>query len=58
MNGEDADGDKPDQKKDLVIKNTSVPQVNSILTNHSISLTATKNGMLGGRKPEDGKEEA
>jgi len=40
-----------------VIKNTSVPQVNAILQNHSISLTATKGGMLGGGKPQDGKEE-
>jgi len=42
-----------------VIKNTSVPQVNAILQNHSISLTATKGGMLGGgAKTQDGKEEA
>jgi len=58
INGDDPDGDKTEQKKDLVIKNQTIPAVNSILSNHSISLTATKNGLLGGRKPEDGKEEA
>jgi len=42
----------------LVVKNTAVPQVMNILAQHSISLTATKNGLLGSRKPEDGKEEA
>lgn len=55
---EEADGEQKDQKKDLTIKNHSIPQINTILANHSISLQATKNGMLGGRKPEDGKEEA
>ena len=29
----------------------------NILAQHSISLTATKNGLMGSRKPEDGKEE-
>lgn len=39
INGDaDHDGDKPDQKKDLVIKNQSVPQVLAIMANHSISL--------------------
>jgi len=32
--------------------------VNAILSNYTISLSATKNGMMGGRKTEDGKEEA
>lgn len=58
MNGEDPDGDKQDQKKDMVIKNQSIPQVNSILQNHNVPLQATKNGLMGGRKQEDGKEEA
>ena len=29
----------------------------NILAQHSISLTATKNGLLGSKRPEDGKEE-
>ena len=40
-----------------VVKNTAVPQVMNILAQHSISLTATKNGLMGSRKLEDGKEE-
>jgi len=58
LNGDDPDGDKPDQKKDLVIKNQTIPAVNSILQNHNVPLQATKNGLMGGRKQEDGKEEA
>lgn len=42
----------------MVVKNQAVPQVMNILAQHSISLTATKNGLMGSRKPEDGKEEA
>mmetsp|Transcript_29847 Transcript_29847/g.45574 ORF Transcript_29847/g.45574 Transcript_29847/m.45574 type:complete len:299 (+) Transcript_29847:94-990(+) len=60
LNGDDKmDGDKPkEHKESMVIRNTSIPQVNNILANHSVSLTATKNGMMGSRKPEDGKEES
>lgn len=58
LNEDGADGEQKDQKKDLTIKANYIPQINTILANHSISLQATKNGMLGGRKPEDGKEEA
>ena len=58
MNGDENGDEKADAKKDMVIKNSSIPQVNAILSNHSISLQATKNGVLGSRKAEDGKEEA
>ena len=57
-NEEKADGDRPkEHKESLVIRNTSVPQVNHILSSYSVSLTAAKNGMMGSRKAEDGQEE-
>ena len=59
LNGEDKlDGDKPkEHKESLVVRNTSVPQINNILSNFSVSLTASKVGVMGARKQEDGKEE-
>ena len=58
-NGDDKDlGEKAKEvKESQVVKNTSVPAVNQILAQYSVSLSAAKNGLMGGRKPEDGKEE-
>jgi len=42
----------------LIIKNQSVPQVTTILANYSVSLNSAKNGVMGGRKQEEGGEEA
>lgn len=38
VNLEDPDGEKSDVKKDLVIKNQTIPAVNSILQNHNVPL--------------------
>ena len=51
-------GDAKDTKKDMVIRNQLIPQVNMILQNYSVSLNAAKNGVMGGRKQEEGGEEA
>lgn len=50
--------DTKDKKENLVIKNTSIPQVTTILANYSVSLNSNKIGGIGGRKQEDGGEEA
>lgn len=42
----------------MIIKNQSVPQVTTILANYSVSLNSAKNGVMGGRKQEEGGEEA
>ncbi len=52
------DGEAKEGKTSMVIKNTAVPQVANILQNHSISLSVQKNGMMGGRKQDDGNVEA
>lgn len=51
-------GEHKDTKKDLVIRNQSIPQVSTILANYSVSLNAAKNGVMGGRKQDEGGEEA
>lgn len=58
--GEGANGAAGDEKaenaddktkqKDIVIKNTAVPEINKILANYSVSLNAAKNGVMGSRK--------
>ena len=60
LNGDEkGDGDKPkEHKESMIVRNQAVPQVNSILANFSVSLQASKNGMMGARKVDDGKEEA
>lgn len=60
LNGDDkVDGEKAkDSKETTVIRNAQAPAVNSILANYSVSLHAAKNGMMGSKRPEDGKEEA
>lgn len=48
---EKADGaDNKDKKENLVLRNTSIPQVQDILAKHSVSLNAAKNGVMGSRK--------
>jgi len=42
----------------MVIKNSTVPQISNILAQYNVSLQATKNGLLGNKRQEDGKEEA
>ena len=60
LQGEDKveGGETKDKKETQVIRNTSVPQVSTILANYSVSLNAAKNGVMGGRKQEEGGEEA
>ena len=41
----------------MIIRNMAIPQINSILANHSVSLSTAKNGVMGNKRPEDGKEE-
>lgn len=56
---EKAEGaDQKDKKENLTVKNSSVPQVQTILANYSVTLNAAKNGAIGGRKQEEGGEEA
>ena len=43
-------GDDKAKQKDIVIKNTAVPEINRILANYSVSLNAAKNGVMGSRK--------
>jgi hypothetical protein len=49
---------KEGEKVSLVVKNTAVPQVLNILTQHNVNLNQTKNAIGGIRKTDDGKEEA
>ena len=44
------EGGAKEKKENLVVKNTSIPQINTILANYTVSLNAAKNGMVGGRK--------
>ena len=41
-----------------MIRNQAVPQISNFLQNFNISLTAQKAGMVGGRKADEGNEEA
>lgn len=55
---EKAEGaEQKEKKENLVVKNQAIPQVNTILANYSVSLNAAKNGVMGGRKQEEGDEE-
>lgn len=56
---DDKGEDKPKEAKEtLVVRNTAVPQVNNIIANFSVSLQATKNGLMGAKRAEDGTEES
>jgi hypothetical protein len=50
-------GDAKEKKESMVVKSTAVPQINNILTNYSVQLAAPKNGIIGGRKQDDGNQE-
>uniref|UniRef100_A0A7S3FUK3 Leucine-rich repeat-containing protein 51 n=1 Tax=Strombidium rassoulzadegani TaxID=1082188 RepID=A0A7S3FUK3_9SPIT len=59
LNEDKLDGDKPkDSKETMIIRNIQVPSIVNILATHSVSLQATKVGMIGSRKQDDGKEES
>jgi Leucine-rich repeat (LRR) protein len=51
------EADTKEKNQPLIITNRKVPAVVDILSSYAISLTASKNGMGGPRKAEDGKEE-
>ena len=50
-------GDVKEKKESMVVKSTAVPQINNILANYSVQLAAPKNGIIGGRKQDDGNQE-
>ena len=50
-------GDAKEKKESMIVKSTAVPQINNILANYSVQLAAPKNGIIGGRKQDDGNQE-
>ena len=55
---EKGEGEAKEGKTVQVIRNQAVPQVSNFLQNFSNSLTAQKGGIAGGRKADEGNEEA